>query len=164
MSAIADMRILSVRVDNIPAELKARPQWVVWRLEVRAGEPTKVPYTPGTGRRASATDLMTWGTFEEALEVLERYDGVGFVFCSGDPYVGVDLDGCVDPETGEIKPWAMRIVKELESYTELSPSGTGVHVIARGKISHNVKRSPVEMYSQKRFFTITGHVLGTSVD
>lgn len=158
MSAIADMRILSVRVDDIPAELKARPQWVVWRLEVRAGEPTKVPYTPGTGRRASATDLMTWGTFEEALEVLERYDGVGFVFCSGDPYTGIDLDKVRNPETGELEEWAQEIVDAVAAYAEVSVSGRGVHIIVKGELP-NSKRGSVECYSQKRFFCMTGRLL-----
>ncbi len=153
---------LRVAPDHIPAELRARPQWVLWKLERRSGKLTKIPYTPGTGGRASATDLTTWGAFEDALEELDRgtYDGVGFVFSSGDPYVGVDLDACVDPETGEISPWAVRIIEELDSYTELSPSGTGVHIIARGKLRDGGRRGPIEMYSRDRYFTMTGRVLG----
>jgi putative DNA primase/helicase len=68
-------------VENIPEQLTERPQWVCWRLEEREGKATKVPYTPGTLRRASSTDLMTWRTFSEALEAYERseppYDGIG---------------------------------------------------------------------------------------
>lgn len=155
--------VLAVRPDCIPEELRARPQWTSWRLEERKGEETKVPYTPRTGRRASSTDLMTWSTFEKVLEAYEsgkRYDGIGFFFCSADPYVGVDLDGCVDPETGEIAPWAAQIIDALDSYTELSPSGKGVHIIARGEIPASGRRGPVEVYRQDRFFTVTGHVLG----
>lgn len=155
--------VLTVRSDCIPEELRARHQWVAWRLEERKGEVTKVPYTPRTGCRASSTDLMTWSTFEKVLEAYEsgkRYDGIGFVFCSGDPYVGVDLDGCVGPETGEIAPWAVRIIDALDSYAELSPSGRGVHIIARGKIPAGGRRGPVEVYRQDRFFTVTGHILG----
>ena len=160
MKAATSLEVLSVRADNIPNELKRRSQWVNWRMEKRAGEPTKIPYTPGTGRRASSTDLTTWGTFEDTLSCLNRYDGVGFVFCSGDPYVGVDLDGCVDPETGEVALWAAQIIEGLDSYTELSPSGCGVHIIARGKIPRCGRRGPVEMYDRDRFFTLTGHLLG----
>jgi primase-polymerase (primpol)-like protein len=153
--------VLAVRAENVPAELRARPQWVNWQARERLdGRLDKVPYTPGTTRKASTTDLTTWRTFDEALKDLDRYDGVGFVFCSGDPYVGVDLDGCVDPETGEVKPWAARIIESLDSFAELSPSGTGVHVIARGKIPYACRREAVEMYSQGRFFAVTGHVLG----
>ena len=101
-----DKRILPVRSETIPEELKTRPQWVVWHA---VGEkPDKVPYSARTGRKASSTDLMTWSTFDEAVEAYERgdYDGVSFVFCSGDPYAGIDLDNCVD-EGGEIAPWAL---------------------------------------------------------
>lgn len=150
-----------LRPENIPAELKARPQWVVWRYEQRDGKATKVPYrATRTDVRADATDLMTWGTFGKALAAYERgnADGVGFVFSSGDPYAGVDLDGCHDPETGEIESWAEKMVAALGGYAEVSPSGKGVHVIVRGK-APNRRRGPVEMYSSERFFTLTGEVL-----
>lgn len=151
-------KILSVKIYSTPEGLKARPQWVVWRA---VGEkPDKVPYSARTGRMASSTDLLTWSTFEEALEAykLHDYDGVGFVFCSGDPYVGVDLDGCRDRETGEIAPWADEVIRMLGGYAEVSPSGTGVHVIVRGK-APNRRRGSVEVYSTERFFTVTGRAL-----
>lgn len=153
-----DKKILSVRTENIPEELKARPQWVVWQA---VGEkPDKVPYSARTGRKASSTDLMTWSTFEEALEACEHgdYDGVGYVFCSADPYVGIDMDDCRDPETGEVASWADEVVRALGGYAEVSPSGTGVHVIVRGK-APNRRRGPVEVYSTERFFTVTGRAL-----
>lgn len=74
----------------------------------------------------------------------------------------MDLDGCVDPETGEIALWASQIIEGLDSYTELSPSGTGVHIVSRGKIPGSGRRGSVEMYSQERFFTVTGHLIGES--
>lgn len=151
--------LLPFRAEGIIEELKHRRQWVMWRLEERGGNPTKVPYTPLSNRKASSTDLMTWGTFEEALAFLDRYDGIGFVFSSGDPYVGVDLDSCIDPKTGNVAPWAAKIVEQLDSYTEISPSGTGIHIVAKGEIPANGKRRHVEMYSAKRFFTMTGHQL-----
>jgi putative DNA primase/helicase len=152
---------LQVCPQDIPDELKRRPQWVNWRAMKKSdGRLDKIPYTPGTQRKASTTDLTTWGTFEEALDGLERFDGIGFVFCSADPYVGVDLDGCVDRESGEVATWAVQIIEGLDSYTELSPSATGVHIIARGKIPHGGRHGRVEMYSQDRFFAMTGHLLG----
>jgi primase-polymerase (primpol)-like protein len=155
--------LLDVRAENIPGELKARPQWVNYKaIQKPDGRLDKVPYTPGADRKASTTDLMTWGTFEEALEGLDRFDGLGFVFCSADPYVGVDLDGCVYPETGEIEPWARQIIEDLDAYAELSPSGTGVHIIAKGRIPCSGRRGSVEMYIQDRFFAMTGHVIGES--
>src|SRR5829696_9275605 len=152
-------------VENIPEQLTERPQWVCWRFEERGGEQTKVPYTPGTLRRASSTDLLTWRTFSEALEAYERseppYDGIGYVFCSADSFAGIDLDGCRDPESGQLSAWAQKIIADAsEGYVEASPSGTGVHIIVEGRVRDGgLRRGPVEMYSRDRFFTITGAIL-----
>src|SRR5215204_7547314 len=104
-------------------------QWLCWRLEERDGKPTKVPYSPPTGERAKSTDPETWAGYREAVRAHKEYgyDGIGFVFTSEDDFCGVDLDGCLTPETGEIEPWAQEIIEELDSYTEISPSGIGVH-------------------------------------
>ena len=157
---------ITLTTENIPDQLTERPQWVCWRLEVRKGEPTKVPYTPGTRSRASSTDLMTWRTFEEALEAYETsepiaYDGLGFVFCSADPFVGLDLDDCVDPESGEISTWAQKVISRVrEGYVEISPSGTGIHIIVEGSVRDGgMRKGKVEMYGRGRFFTITGRSL-----
>ena len=155
--------ILPIRAENIPEELKARPQWVVWKA---VGEkPDKVPYSARTGRRASSTDLLTWATFEEALKVCENgeYAGVGFVFSTGDPYTGIDLDGCVDKQTSEIALWALEIIRYFDSYTELSATGTGLHIIVCGDVP-NRRKGDLEVYSSKRFFTMTGHVVEVGGD
>ncbi len=151
-----------MKAQNIPEELKARPQWVMWRA---VGEkPDKVPYSARTGRRASSTDLMTWSTFEEALDAYENgeYAGLGFVFSSGDPYTGIDLDGCVEAY-GQIAPWALEIIQHFDSYTELSATGTGLHVIVKGEVP-NRRKDGVENYSSKRFFTVTGHIVEVGGD
>ena len=153
---------LLVNADMVPAELKRRHQWVNWKYAWSGKKWTKHPYNPRSGRKASSTDLMTWSTLDEVLDAYHggRYDGVGFVFSSADPYVGVDLDGCADPDTGEIALWALQVIEGLGAYTEFSPSGTGVHIIARGKLSRSGRRGPIEMYSQERFFTVTGNLAG----
>jgi putative DNA primase/helicase len=155
-------QLLLVKVESIPDELRARPQWVVWKAV--GDKPDKVPYSARTGRRASSTDLLTWSTFQEALEAYEngKYAGVGFVFSSADPYTGIDLDDCVD-EDGEIALWAMEIVRYFDSYTELSATGSGLHIIVRGDVP-NRRNGDVEVYSSKRFFTVTGHVVEVSGD
>lgn len=147
-------------LDNIPEELRRRRQWIMWKLEERNGKETKVPYIAGGVGKASTTNSETWRTFEEAIAALRtgRYSGIGFVFSSGDSYAGVDLDECRDPETGELEEWAKNIVRDLDSYAEASPSGTGVHIIVRGK-APNKKRGRVEAYSSERYFTMTGKVL-----
>jgi putative DNA primase/helicase len=151
--------ILPVKPENIPHELKNRPQWVVWKAV--GDKPEKVPYSAQDELRASTTDLLTWSTFEEAHDALRagRYSGLGFVFSSADPFTGIDLDKCVDLQTGEIAAWAMEIIRHFDSYAELSATGTGVHVIVKGLQVPNRRKGEVEVYSSKRFFTFTGHVL-----
>jgi putative DNA primase/helicase len=150
-------------VENIPERLTERPQWVMWKLEKRDGKPTKVPHIAGGVGRASSTDLLTWRTFEEAVQALEggRYDGIGFCFCSADPFAGIDLDDCRDPESGEISPWAEEIISSVkEGYVEISPSGTGIHAIVEGSVrGGGMRKGKLEMYSRDRFFTITGRPL-----
>jgi hypothetical protein len=159
------MATRSVNADAIPQELRARPQWVTWRREERDGKPTKVPYSAAWCEgRASATAPETWATFETALEAAKDADGVGYVFAEDDPFVGIDLDGCRDPETGSLTPEAGAIVAALDSYTEASPSGTGVHVLLRGALPREGpnRNGKVEMYSAGRYFAMTGeHVRGT---
>jgi putative DNA primase/helicase len=155
-------RLLPMKVECIPEELWVRPQWVVWKAV--GNKPDKIPYSARTGRRASSTDLLTWSTFQEALEAYENgdYAGLGFVFSSADPYTGIDLDNCVD-ENGEIALWALEIVRYFDSYTERSATGTGLHIIVRGEVP-NRRKGDVEVYSSKRFFTVTGHVVEVSGD
>jgi putative DNA primase/helicase len=155
-------QLLLVKVESIPEELRARPQWVVWKAV--GDKPDKVPYSARTGRRASSTDLLTWSTFQEALEAYGNgeYAGLGFVFSSADPYTGIDLDDCVN-EDGEIALWALEIVRYFDSYTELSATGSGLHIIVRGEVP-NRRKGEVEVYSSKRFFTVTGHVVEVSGD
>lgn len=144
-------------------ELAQKTQWVVWRREMRKGKPTKVPYNPTVtdrAKRADVTNPHTWGTYEQAQALRDRYDGIGFVF-NGD-YVGIDIDNYVDKETGEVSELALGIIASIDSYTEISPSGAGVHIIARGSIPAGRRRDGVEMYHSGRFFTITSrHISNT---
>jgi primase-polymerase (primpol)-like protein len=150
--------VSGVDFHRLPAELRASAQWLVWRLELRNGKPTKMPYAVD-GRPASTTDSSTWGAFEEAASCLRRGDvaGIGFVFTAADPFVGVDLDGALDGD--QAARWAAEVVVELDSYTEISPSGCGLHVLVRGELrAAGNRRGPVEMYDRERYFTMTGCV------
>lgn len=156
---------IALNVSGIPGSLKSIAQWVGWRItapDKPGGKIGKVPVNPRTGRDASTTDPETWGTFEEALAAVERHGlaGVGFVFTKDSGVVGIDLDKCRDAETGALEPWAQGIVETLNSYTEVSPTGTGVHVLARGELPpKDRRRGAVEMYDSGRFFTVTGQRL-----
>jgi len=164
---------MSIQPDKakIPGVLKDRVQWVAWRLVKVKGEkkPKKVPYqAKAPKRQASTTNPKTWGTFEEALQAYHEhnFDGVGFVFPMDDPFTGVDLDKCRNTATGELEPWAQRIVEQLDSYCEVSPSGTGLHIIVKGALpKEGRKKGDVETYESGRYFTMTGqHMADTPLE
>jgi hypothetical protein len=140
-------------------------QWLCWRSEMREGKLTKIPYSPHTSLRASSTDPETWADYSEAVKAckVHGYGGVGFVFTAEDDLCGVDLDGCLDPKAGEIERWAQEIIDELDSYTEISPSGTGVHILLRGTLPPGRNRKGhFEAYDRGRYFTVTvRHLAGT---
>ncbi|MCG3180457.1 MAG: hypothetical protein BIFFINMI_02818 [Phycisphaerae bacterium] len=157
----------------VPAALRQLPQWVVWKVIVRDGKPTKCPMDAKTGGPADSTDPATWATFDQAMaawQASSQYAGVGFVFTGEAGFCGVDLDDSIDPASGELKPWGRQIVDQLDSYTEVSPSGGGVKVFIRGRKPGNRCRKgyhdgEVEIYDTGRFFTVTGQRLdGVSAD
>lgn len=144
---------------TVPDDLKAPPQWVAWRRgEKRDGKWTKIPVNARTGRNASHNLPDTWSDFQTACRYADEHNlGIGFVFSADDPFCGIDLDKCRDPDTGTIEQWALDIIDGLDSYTEISPSGAGVHVIVRAtKPGPRCKQGNIEMYDRQRFFTITG--------
>ncbi len=149
---------------SVPDELKARLQWVVWRNERRDGKPTKVPYNPHTLARADTTDPTTWSDFFTACVAFHSrpFSGLGYVFAADDPYAGFDQDDCIDRETGEIASYAAENVRLLNSYTEISPSGTGlktwVRATKRGPRCTTSKGPKCEFYDRSRFFAVTGRV------
>lgn len=146
--------------DNVPSEMKVHNQWVRWRLENRDGRHTKVPLNPRTGVFASSTDPSTWGTYEEAVGS-RIGQGIGYVFTREAGIAGIDLDHVI--HDGVIEPWAEEIIREMNSYTELSPSGEGVHIYFYANFSiRGRKKKQFECYGQGRYFTVTGkHLPGT---
>lgn len=161
--------VLSVLPDGIPAELRARLQWVNWRYDREtAGKWGKVPYSPGRSHRASSNKLATWGTFADAVASYGsgQWAGVGYVFSPDDPFCGIDLDDCRDAETGAVAGWARPILADLPSYAEISPSGTGIKLIVVAAKPEGKSKAPwgtgqVEMYDIARYFALTGRRLET---
>ena len=162
-----------MNVDAIPEELRARPHWVVWKHEKRGKKLTKVPYRFDVRTRAKSDDPRTWGTFEDAIAVPgDCIQGLGFCFSSDDPYTAIDLDDCIDPQTGELHPAAAEILEELGGYQERSPSGIGMHAIVRGKVSGDRRETAqtpwgtgeIGIYDSGRYFTITGNGSGEITD
>lgn len=159
---------LRPKPENIPKVLKELPRWVLWRHEAqRPGEKLrKVPYTvQGVPARPNRPEdgkpfLAVWNVYLGG-----GYDGVGFILAETDGLVAVDLDGCRDPETGEVVPEARRIVELLRGYTEISPSGAGLRIFVKGDLPRTgIQHRPasyerLELYSAAHYLTITGHVL-----
>lgn len=146
---------------SIPADLKSLKQWVCFKLEPneKKGKPDKIPYNPRTGYRAKANDPGTWADYDAAINALNAggYDGIGFEFAGG--IFGVDLDHVITQDG--IDAAAQDIIETLDSYTEYSPSGTGVHILCKGTIPPGERKAgSAEMYSHGRFFTVTGKAFG----
>ena len=147
--------------ETFPQELLELDQWVLWRRVERNGRATKQPYT-AAGALASSTDPGTWSPFDQAARAYDAgtFDGLGFVFSDVDPYCGIDFDAHSDG--GQLDDWALERVNRLDSYTEWSPSGAGVHVIVRAALpgsGRNSRDMGLEMYTAGRFFTVTGRPL-----
>ena len=160
--------------ESIPEALTELPQWVVWKMGERDGKQTKLPFNARTQRLAQSTNPGTWAPFGVALSMSRRgYAGTWLrVFAADDPFVGIDLDGCRNPETGEIAPWASAIIATLDTYGEISPSGSGVKLFARGKLigapggkykwkvagapPMGGKMAGIELYDRERYFAVTG--------
>jgi len=151
---------------NIPEELRILPNWICWRLEYPNGltaKPTKRPYQIN-GKLASVTDPSHWSTFDQCLSVVSSYTGLGFVFTNTD-YSGIDLDDAKLLHSGEPNPnyqsdlsRQVRIAHEFDSYSELSPSGGGLHIIVKGKVPDGKRTNFIELYPSGRYFTMTGNV------
>lgn len=140
----------------IPGELRLLRQWVCWRGVLRPdGKITKIPINPHTGQLASVVVSSSWGKYETALE-RNDVDGIGFVFTKNDSYCGIDLD---DPQGDvAIAHRQQRIAEAFDTYSEISPSGRGLHMIAKGAVPKGRRRDKIEIYSHSRFFTMTGNV------
>src|SRR5262249_1077926 len=119
---------------------------------------TKPPFqTNGNG--AKSNDPTSWTTFSAAEAAYRdpdnRLDGLSFALTP--PIIGIDLDRCIDRETKIVEPWAQKIVDAINSYSEISPSGTGIHILAIGSLPDNGrKKDRIEVYQDRRFLCITG--------
>jgi putative DNA primase/helicase len=163
---------MPLNVDAVPAELKAIPQWCGfrWGWKPKENKWDKPPYSIATGRKCNSDELTRLSDFPKAVAAYQRgrFDGIGFRFRANDPYAGVDLDGCRNPDTGAIAPWAQRWIDRFATYTEVSPSGKGVKMFLRGTLTGRGRNrrleagAGVETYNKGRYFTLTGNKLPDS--
>ena len=151
---------------RVPSELKALPQWVMWKEEVRNAKPTKIPKQV-TGENAKTNTPATWTDYQAVCEALRtgRFDGIGFVFTAEDEYTGTDLDDCIID--GVVQPWAKEIIGKFQSsaYMEESPRKHGIKMWTRAKLPAEAKHkvylqgntgAAIEAYDRGRYFTVTG--------
>lgn len=150
----------------IPYSLRELRVWCLWRLEEdENGRKTKVPYSALYNGRASSANSKTWSTYEYTKSILEdhpsEYNGMSLAISKEHGLLFIDIDHCVDEE-GQLSSIATDILGQCEDqFVELSQSGSGIHIIARGTIPRNFKNSKfgVEMYSDKRFCAMTGDAI-----
>ena len=152
--------------------LRNEKVWVCWRRVEKDGREMKIPVNPRTGRAASVTNSDDFSSFAEAIgrcHHVEDVDGVGVVFTENMPYSGVDFDKCLDAERRALNG-TEKLLERFPTYTEVSPSGTGLHSIGFGKLKQRkglrgqINGHDVEVYSSDRYFTLTGDVLPGSSD
>jgi putative DNA primase/helicase len=168
------------RCSQIPVRIKDQPQWVNWqardRIDKRSGDIIgldKIPIDPKTNpsRPAQINNSASWGAFRQCIDALPhllnqwrqsdpqgyRGGGIGYVFTLEDGLAGIDLDKVREPSTGLIAPWARHVIRYLNSYTEISPTGTGVKIFCQASLpGGGVNKHYIELYDQGRFFTVTG--------
>lgn len=151
---------MNIKFDNIPPEMKAVNNWVCWKFQKRGGKNTKIPYNPKTGGMAKSNSPETWASFDTAVNAFSggSYDGIGFEL-GNSPFVGIDIDHCI--KDGQLSKESEKIISGFKSYTELSPSGTGIHIIVKADIEdgRGRRKGNIEIYPAGRFFTVTGNVI-----
>ncbi len=162
---------LVVQPENIPDELKALPQWVMWRYvwlpDTQRWDKPPFQVRLRNPALAKVNGPKTWNTFGAAIAAYQTapdlYDGIGFVPTKDGSYTFVDLDKCRDKQTGIIEEWALKIVRQFNSYTEVSPSGTGLRIITLAAWpfveKQGTKKGNIELYHSGHYLTITGHRL-----
>lgn len=139
---------------DVPQEMKELKRWVLWKKVTRDGKNTKFPIDAHNGKGAKSNDDTTWATFQDACTGLEEYDCDGLGFMLGGGYFGVDIDHALDD-----KPLIDEFVGALDSYTEISQSGQGIHIICKGVLPQGQRRKGnIEMYDNVRFFAMTGNI------
>ena len=165
-----------IQPDTIPAELRRLPQWICWRYEIMTNtnktfRVTKVPYQAARPKKAKTDNAATWTIFDNAFAAYVKdtcLDGLGFVFSEHDPYTGIDFDNCRNPKTRNIHPTIKDWCQQLGGYAEPSVSGTGGHVIIRGKLPDTFNTGfkftkypepnmEIEVYDKGRYFIVTGN-------
>lgn len=165
--------VLEVNYPNIPSRLKDFTQWVGWEQQIHENKDgtkrwTKVPTDIEGSGFASSTNRETWTDFSTAKDVVSSTyaaeAGIGFVVTDDDPIIGIDIDDCRDPETGRFTKEVAELLSDVDTYAEVSPSGTGIRILVEGESEYPSSCNAdlpgdahIEMYVTGRYLTVTGH-------
>ena len=140
---------------DLPQELRELNQWVYWRYDVIDGKKTKVPYCT-ENKKAKVNDPKTWLGFVNAMNYVNiGMVGIGLVLTESDPYVVIDLDGCI--ENKKPSQYSIDVMGIFMSYAEVSPSGKGLHIVIKGKLQKGISTKEIEVYSKGRYICFTGN-------
>ena len=141
----------------VPATLQKFNNWVLW-------DKSKRPFSAKYNGLASPVKPNQWASYERALAKLQYtddYNGLGFIFSENCGLVFIDLDNCIDEETGELTAFASGIVEAFKgTYIEYSQSGSGLHIVCKGTIPEAFNKRngfPIEIYSTARHMAFTGN-------
>lgn len=146
-------------------ELKKQKRWVLWMLEASNGRQTKIPYTI-TGKRASSTNPDDWSTYAQAKKALANFGtGIGIIFTPDEDLLGIDIDHVLENKklVGEHAATISALIKDADTYAEVSPSGTGLHLyiaLSERLGLRGNRHAPFEAYTSGRFFTFTEKAFG----
>jgi hypothetical protein len=153
-----------VQTNNYPSlSIMTKDQWICWTREPKQSKNDpqfkKPPINPQTGTQFDWTDSSNHLPFQTARSKSQtnpKIDGIAFVFTAHDPIVGIDLDECIS--NNQLTDHAQQIVNQIDSYTEVSPSGDGIHILLEGDLPESVSnnQAAIEIYDQGRYFTVTG--------
>ncbi len=150
---------------NIPNELRSYKQWVNYKLVKKTLKDGTVKYTKPpcdtNGKLISINDVNNFNNFETTKKAIGKggIEGIGFVFTDNDNFIGVDLDNVIID--GEMSKEATNIMRSLDSYTELSVSKKGIHIICKGSFNQlKNRKGSIEIYNKDRYFTMTGDIVG----
>lgn len=173
ISNCIDVEIRNVNPESIPVTLKSRDQWILFEAALVDGKLKKYPVTV-RNRRKGWNLAENQSSFETAYRTFMNnsdYSGIGYVITECDPFICIDFDHVYNPITEEWNQQALEEIKKLNSYTEFSPSRTGIHVFVKGKMKKAGRRKEQpdgtdrEMYSDLHYMTVTGnHMPGTPLE
>lgn len=164
----------SFEIVEPPAFLGEKRIWSVGRVKPRGnGKYDKIPFIAEKkfcSQKAKSNDPSTWRTYEEAKALFKESQSwkmpfdILMLMCDG-TFTLTERDDCVDKETGLFDEKALDLISRIDSYTEFSWSGGGLHIFTQGGIPHGHKSADVEMYSDARPIAWMGkHLVGTPHD